>query len=223
LEILEELFTLSAEFIKQSQVSDNASKLRIYSLYKQATQGDCGTPQPQMFDLVGRSKWGAWNGLRGMTKSDAMAYYIKTVSEVDPSISQKICMHFEDEQGNPDLPGPPPQKAKSGSTGISYRKVEQVDYSDEYSHPYFKPIEKLQDIEDISHELLLQKNNEPAVYPLHFAIDKERADLVGKFLGMLTVGEIEAMLDAEGTGILEYAELTENEEILKMVKDKLSK
>ena len=54
--------------------------------------------------------------------------------------------------------------------GNGLKKVEQVDYSDEYSHPYFKPIMKEQELPEISHDLLMQKNDSPEVYPLHFAI-----------------------------------------------------
>ena len=106
--------------------------------------------------------------------------------------------------------------------GTSFKKVEQVDYSDEYSHPYFKPIVKDEDIPEIRHDLLMQKNDAPEVYPLHFAIDKERVDLVGRFLELLTVEELNGMIDSEGMGIMEYAELIENEEILEMVKFKLA-
>ena len=79
---------------------------------------------------------------------------------------------------------------------------EQEDFSQKYSHPYFKPMNKGEDISEVSHDLLMQKNNSPAVYPLHFAIQKEREDLVPKFLQVLSVGQIESMKDEEGTGIL---------------------
>ena len=52
--------------------------------------------------------------------------------------------------------------------------VEQEDFSESYSHPYFKPISKGEEINEVTRELLLKKNNSPAVYPLHFAIEKER-------------------------------------------------
>lgn len=71
--------------------------------------------------------------------------------------------------------------------GTGFKKVEQEDFSDEYSHPYFKAIQRGEDIPDIQHELLLIKNNSPEVYPLHFAIDKEQEELVEKFLAMLSV------------------------------------
>lgn len=66
--------------------------------------------------------------------------------------------------------------------GAAMKMVEQKDYSDSYMHPYFKSIEKGEPLNEITKELLLKKNNSPAVYPLHFAIDKEREDLVSKFL-----------------------------------------
>jgi len=80
--------------------------------------------------------------------------------------------------------------------------VQQEDFSDSYSHPYFKPINKGKELGEITRELLLQKNNSPAVYPLHFAIEKEREDLVAKFLEFLSKEDIEGMKDEEGTGIL---------------------
>lgn len=38
----------------------NDSKLKFYSYYKQATVGDCNTPQPYFFNVVERAKWDAW-------------------------------------------------------------------------------------------------------------------------------------------------------------------
>ena len=110
-------------------------------------------------------------------------------------------------------------KGKQDSFGL--KMAVQTDFSDSYSHPYFKRIEKGESIEEIEHALLLQVNNSPKVYPLHFAIEKERADLVSAFLAVLTAQEIQGMQDEEGTGILEYAELMENEEILELIRAKV--
>ncbi|CAN0467336.1 unnamed protein product, partial [Scytosiphon promiscuus] len=32
-------------------------RLELYSLFKQATEGDCEDPKPGLIDLVGRAKW----------------------------------------------------------------------------------------------------------------------------------------------------------------------
>jgi len=37
-----------------------AQQLKFYSLYKQATEGDCNTQRPGMLDLTGRAKWCVW-------------------------------------------------------------------------------------------------------------------------------------------------------------------
>lgn len=76
-------------------------------------------------------------------------------------------------------------KNKQDSFGL--KMAVQTDFSDAYSHSYFKRIEKGEPIDSIDHALLLQVNNSPKVYPLHFAIEKERVDLVQAFVALLTV------------------------------------
>ncbi len=85
------------------------------------------------------------------------------------------------------------------------KKVKQEDYSDSYSHPYFKAIEKGGTLEEVTSEMLMTVNNAPAVYPLHFAIDKEREDLVELFLSKLSKEQVELMRDDEGTSVQEYS------------------
>jgi diazepam-binding inhibitor (GABA receptor modulating acyl-CoA-binding protein) len=65
----------------------NTEKLEMYSLYKQATNGDNTTPKPGMFDLVGKSKWNAWSKLRGMDKEDAMMTYCEKYNELKETYS----------------------------------------------------------------------------------------------------------------------------------------
>ena len=43
-----------------------------------------------MFDIVGKSKWAAWNDLQGMRKIDAMMEYIRVVGEADPDVQKQI-------------------------------------------------------------------------------------------------------------------------------------
>ena len=58
---------------------DNDTLLKIYSLYKQATEGDNNAEQPGMFDFVAKAKYEAWNKLKGMSADDAMQQYVDTV------------------------------------------------------------------------------------------------------------------------------------------------
>jgi len=61
---------------------DNATKLQIYALYKQATEGECNKPKPGMMDFKGKAMWDAWTGLKGMPKADAMAKYVVLIDSV---------------------------------------------------------------------------------------------------------------------------------------------
>lgn len=60
---------------------DNATLLKIYSLYKQATTGDNTEKKPGFGDMVGRAKWDAWNQIKGTSTDDAMQSYIDLINE----------------------------------------------------------------------------------------------------------------------------------------------
>jgi acyl-CoA-binding protein len=61
---------------------DNATLLQLYSLYKQATEGDVEGKRPGFTDMVGRAKWDAWNGLKGKGKDEAMAEYVELIESL---------------------------------------------------------------------------------------------------------------------------------------------
>ncbi|GAB4474233.1 MAG: acyl-CoA-binding protein [Burkholderiaceae bacterium] len=61
---------------------DNATLLKIYALYKQATVGDVEGKRPGFTDMVGRAKWDAWNELMGLAKEDAMQQYVELIEEL---------------------------------------------------------------------------------------------------------------------------------------------
>jgi diazepam-binding inhibitor (GABA receptor modulating acyl-CoA-binding protein) len=63
---------------------DNETLLKLYSLYKQATEGDC-TPAhapENAFDFVAKFKFEAWNKLAGTAASDAMQQYVNLVTDL---------------------------------------------------------------------------------------------------------------------------------------------
>ena len=61
---------------------DNATLLKIYSLYKQATEGDCSGKRPGLLDPVGRAKWDAWNKLKGTGTDEAMQDYVDLIESL---------------------------------------------------------------------------------------------------------------------------------------------
>ena len=61
---------------------DNATLLKIYSLYKQATAGDVDGKRPGFTDMVGRAKYDAWAAVKGTDTEDAMQQYIDLVKSL---------------------------------------------------------------------------------------------------------------------------------------------
>ena len=61
----------------------NETLLALYSLYKQATEGDCNAEPPSNpFDFVAKAKQNAWIELKGTTKENAMQQYINLIEKL---------------------------------------------------------------------------------------------------------------------------------------------
>lgn len=80
---------LKAEFEKAtadikglSERPDNDTMLRLYGLYKQATDGDVSGPKPGFFDFVGSAKYEAWEKLQGVAAEQAMKKYVDLVKKL---------------------------------------------------------------------------------------------------------------------------------------------
>jgi diazepam-binding inhibitor (GABA receptor modulating acyl-CoA-binding protein) len=68
---------------KTRKKPDNAALLKLYSYYKQATEGDVTGERPGGFDFVGGAKYDAWAKLKGTSRDDAMTHYIKQVEKLN--------------------------------------------------------------------------------------------------------------------------------------------
>lgn len=65
-----------------SERPDNATLLKLYALYKQASSGDVDGKRPGFSDMVGRAKWDAWNELKGTASDAAMKQYIELIDDL---------------------------------------------------------------------------------------------------------------------------------------------
>ena len=65
-----------------SERPDNATLLKLYALYKQASTGDNTEKKPGFTDMVGRAKWDAWNTLKGTSTNDAMQQYVDLIASL---------------------------------------------------------------------------------------------------------------------------------------------
>jgi acyl-CoA-binding protein len=77
-------FRQAAEDVKRLPARpDNDTLLKLYALYKQATDGDVCGPKPGFFDFVNTAKYEAWSRLRGMRTGDAQQKYIELVHQLE--------------------------------------------------------------------------------------------------------------------------------------------
>lgn len=66
-----------------SERPSNDTLLQLYSLYKQATEGDnLSDPPANPFDFVAKAKFEAWSAQIGKTKEKAMEEYISLVNKL---------------------------------------------------------------------------------------------------------------------------------------------
>ncbi|MCP5208415.1 MAG: acyl-CoA-binding protein [Hahellaceae bacterium] len=82
---LKKKFEESVNYVQNAEGDfkpSNDLKLEMYSLFKQATEGDVHGKKPGMMDLVGKAKYGAWEKLKGVSKEDAMQRYIDKIDSM---------------------------------------------------------------------------------------------------------------------------------------------
>lgn len=56
--------------------------LKLYSLYKQGSEGDVSGKRPGMTDFKGRAKYDAWASLSGVSNEKAQQEYISLVESL---------------------------------------------------------------------------------------------------------------------------------------------
>jgi citronellol/citronellal dehydrogenase len=65
----------SKRILSLDEKPDDSTMLRLYSLYKQATEGDVTGRMPVAKGMVAIAKWNAWKKLEGTESEDAMSIY----------------------------------------------------------------------------------------------------------------------------------------------------
>ncbi|MFL2581831.1 MAG: acyl-CoA-binding protein [Flavobacteriales bacterium] len=71
--------------IESKQLPEKPSNdilLKIYSLYKQATQGDISGEKPNGFDFINLAKYNAWESIKGKNSEEAMQEYIDLINSL---------------------------------------------------------------------------------------------------------------------------------------------
>lgn len=80
---LKKKFDAEAQEVQRlSKRPDDRTLLKLYSLYKQATEGDVSGKRPGFTNFTGRAKYDAWAKLKGTSQDDAMQSYIELVESL---------------------------------------------------------------------------------------------------------------------------------------------
>ncbi|MEE4270810.1 MAG: acyl-CoA-binding protein [Thermoanaerobaculales bacterium] len=79
---LHDAFEAATERAKQLPHQDNERLLELYSLFKQATEGDVSGERPGLFDFRATVKYDAWENRKGMSRDEAMQAYIDLVDRL---------------------------------------------------------------------------------------------------------------------------------------------
>jgi acyl-CoA-binding protein len=83
MELKEQFEQAVAESKTLSEKPSNDTLLMLYSLYKQATDGDAPEEGPSNpFDFVAKAKHNAWSELRGKTTENAMQDYVALIGKL---------------------------------------------------------------------------------------------------------------------------------------------
>jgi acyl-CoA-binding protein len=85
---LEDEFKAAVEKVRTAPSSgalspSNELKLKMYALYRQANDGDVQGKRPGLLDLIGRAKWDAWSGVKGMSRDQAMKQYVEEIRKLE--------------------------------------------------------------------------------------------------------------------------------------------
>ncbi|HEY1610623.1 MAG TPA: acyl-CoA-binding protein [Paraburkholderia sp.] len=81
-------FAQAQEDVKQlPERPGNLTLLRLYALFKQATEGDANGERPGMTDIVGKYKYDSWAALRGTSQETARQQYVELVESLQNGTS----------------------------------------------------------------------------------------------------------------------------------------
>ncbi|SNX87961.1 uncharacterized protein MEPE_06672 [Melanopsichium pennsylvanicum] len=86
-DIIDALFVKTVDMVQSLPKSgpiqtSYEEKLALYSLYKQATEGDVSSKRPGMLDMLGRAKWDAWSKVSGLPPRDAKQLYVESMLRI---------------------------------------------------------------------------------------------------------------------------------------------
>ncbi|KAF5336989.1 hypothetical protein D9611_003112 [Ephemerocybe angulata] len=213
----------------------NATKLELYGLFKYVTVAVKPTAsKPRIFDMAGRAKWDAWNGMEAKYGSngqeEAEKRYIELATEMGwtlvaepaPKAAQpeeeEINFDSDEEDGKPRIrSGGNSGGGDAGGMGLSVsamaRPMEKWDDSI-FGSTVAGDVWRLTSILETHPELDINQTDEYGYTPLHLACDRGHLEVV-KLL--LEKGADKSLKDPDEFTPLELAEVAGRSDIVALL------
>ncbi|KAM1254185.1 hypothetical protein ACFX2J_041969 [Malus domestica] len=210
---LDELFSAATAFVAAAAVDrqkvSSDAQLKLYGLYKIATEGPCSAPQPSALKMTARAKWQAWQKLGAMPPEDAMEKYIDIVTELYPNWAAGLTVKSRGGEGSAsgnDSNGP---MGPVFSTFV-YEEESEKDLKMDAIHAFAREGEVDNLLKCIESGVSVDQKDSEGRTPLHWAVDRGHLNMTELLVSKnANVNE----KDNEGQTALHYAVLCDREGI----------
>lgn len=81
-ELAQRFTAAQAEVVQLNEAPQVQDKLKLYALFKQASEGDVKGGRPAAINFVAQAKYDAWAKVAGLSAQEAMQHYVDLVEKL---------------------------------------------------------------------------------------------------------------------------------------------